>query len=280
MMSKHNHHHQGTSMIKNINSKKGKGRVEEDYCSDDIDDDSKEGALEVATHQRRPRGRPPGAKNKPKPPILVTRDSPSALHSHILEVASGLDVIQSIAQFSRRRQLGVCILDGTGSVMNVTLRQPFSPGAVFLQGRFEILNLKGTFLPGSAQPGSTGLTVLLAGVEGRVVGGSVMGSLIAAGDVMVVAATFGSANYERLPIEGFEQAGMANNNHALLANRGGDPARNSPPVGSGSSGGHHSDELPESSSHMAYGFPTSMLPNGMQLGHEAFGNWSHSRPPY
>ena len=48
---------------------------------------------------RRPRGRPPGSKNKPKPPIIVTRDSPNALHSHVLEVAAGADGVDCVAEY-------------------------------------------------------------------------------------------------------------------------------------------------------------------------------------
>ncbi|KAL5232202.1 hypothetical protein ABZP36_030978 [Zizania latifolia] len=159
----------------------------------------KEGA--VVTGNRRPRGRPPGSKNKPKPPIFVTRDSPNALLSHIMEVAGGADVAESIAHFARRRQRGVCVLSGAGTVADVALRQPAAPGAVVaLRGRFEILSLTGTFLPGPAPPGSTGLTVYLAGGQGQVVGGSVVGTLTAAGPVMVIASTFANATYERLPL--------------------------------------------------------------------------------
>ncbi|EEE66040.1 hypothetical protein OsJ_22022 [Oryza sativa Japonica Group] len=69
---------------------------------------------------RRPRGRPLGSKNKPKPPVIITRDSPDALHSHI--------------------------------------------------------------------------------IEGQVVGGCVVGPLVAAGPVTLFAATFANAVYERLPL--------------------------------------------------------------------------------
>ncbi|GJM87459.1 hypothetical protein PR202_ga03416 [Eleusine coracana subsp. coracana] len=165
-----------------------------------------DGAVVVAAPNRRPRGRPPGSKNKPKPPIFVTRDSPNALRSHVMEVAGGADVADAIAQFSRRRQRGVCVLSGAGTVANVALRQPSAPGAVVaLHGRFEILSLTGTFLPGPAPPGSTGLTVYLAGGQGQVVGGSVVGSLIAAGPVMVIASTFANATYERLPLDEEEE---------------------------------------------------------------------------
>ncbi|KAM0867533.1 hypothetical protein ACQ4PT_041921 [Festuca glaucescens] len=161
----------------------------------------------VAAPNRRPRGRPPGSKNKPKPPIFVTRDSPNALRSHVMEVAGGADVCDAIAQFSRRRQRGVCVLSGAGTVANVALRQPSAPGGavVALHGRFEILSLTGTFLPGPAPPGSTGLTVYLAGGQGQVVGGSVVGPMVAAGPVMVIASTFANATYERLPLEEEEE---------------------------------------------------------------------------
>ncbi|KAJ0811700.1 putative AT-hook motif nuclear-localized protein 15-29 [Helianthus annuus] len=81
-----------------------------------------------------------------------------------MEVASGTDVAESITQFSRKRQRGVCVMSACGTVMNVTLRQPSAAGSIMtLQGRFEILSLTGAFLPGPAPPGSTGLAIYLAG---------------------------------------------------------------------------------------------------------------------
>lgn len=85
---------------------------------------------------RRSRGRPPGSKNKPKPPVIITRESANTLRAHILEVNSGCDVFDSVATYARKRQRGICILSGTGAVTNVTLRQPASAGAVVtLPGR-------------------------------------------------------------------------------------------------------------------------------------------------
>ncbi|KAK7385711.1 hypothetical protein VNO78_31523 [Psophocarpus tetragonolobus] len=151
---------------------------------------------------RRPRGRPPGSKNKPKPAVVITKESPNALRSHILEISGGSDVTDCIATFATRRHRGVSVLSGSGVVTNVTLRQPAAPGSVItLQGRFEILSLSGAFLPAPSPPEATGLTVYLAGGQGQVVGGSVVGPLIASGPVMVVAATFANATYERLPLE-------------------------------------------------------------------------------
>ncbi|OWM80520.1 hypothetical protein CDL15_Pgr019800 [Punica granatum] len=152
---------------------------------------------------RRPRGRPPGSKNKPRPPIIVTRDSPNALRSHILEISDGSDIVESVTNYARRRGRGVCILSGTGTVTNVTLRQPAAPlgSVVTLHGRFEILSLTGTALPPPAPPGAGGLAIFLAGGQGQVVGGNIVGPLTAAGPVVLMAASFTNAVYDRLPLE-------------------------------------------------------------------------------
>lgn len=59
----------------------------------------------------------------------------------------------------------------------------------FLQGRFEILSLSGSFMPtesGGTKSRSGGMSVSLAGPDGRVVGGGLAGLLIAAGPVQVI----------------------------------------------------------------------------------------------
>lgn len=156
---------------------------------------------------RRPRGRPPGSKNKPKSPVVVTKESPNSLQSHVLEIATGADVAESLNAFARRRGRGVSVLSGSGLVTNVTLRQPAaSGGVVSLRGQFEILSMCGAFLPTSGSPAAAaGLTIYLAGAQGQVVGGGVAGPLIASGPVIVIAATFCNATYERLPIEDDQQ---------------------------------------------------------------------------
>ncbi|XP_010266082.1 PREDICTED: AT-hook motif nuclear-localized protein 17-like [Nelumbo nucifera] len=155
---------------------------------------------------RRPRGRPPGSKNKPKPPVIITRDAECAMRPQVLEVPGGLDVVDAISRFVRRRNIGVCVLTGSGTVANVILRQPSTnPGAtVTFHGRFDILSISATFLPPSATslPSSVnGFAISLAGPQGQILGGSVVGPLLAAGTVFVVAATFSNPSYHRLPIE-------------------------------------------------------------------------------
>ncbi|MED6200514.1 hypothetical protein PIB30_085905 [Stylosanthes scabra] len=225
---------------------------------DNNSEDPKEGAIELSA-TRRPRGRPPGSKNKPKPPIFVTRDTPNALRSHVMEVANGADITDSLLQFARKRQRGVCVLSATGTVANVTLRQPTAPGAVMaLHGRFEIISLTGSFLPGPSPAGSSGLTVYLAGGQGQVVGGGVVGPLVASGSVMIMAATFSNAVYERLPIENDEdqvQEGGGEQGQGQVGPGGNDGGS---PAGLGGSGGE--------------GYMVG------QLSHEG-SSWGHARAP-
>ncbi|KAM1034535.1 hypothetical protein PS1_038227 [Malus domestica] len=226
---------------------------------------------------RRPRGRPAGSKNKPKPPIIITRDSANALRSHVMEIADGCDIVESVATFARRRQRGVCIMSGTGTVTNVTLRQPASPGSVVtLHGRFEILSLAGSFLPPPAPPAATGLTIYLAGGQGQVVGGSVVGTLIASGPVVIMAASFSNAAYERLPLE--EDEGQ-------LPMQGGGGS-----VGSPTGVGHQNQqqqqpqhqqllaEAANSNAPLFHGLHPNLL-NSMELPAEA-AYWATSRPPF
>ncbi|KAJ4906579.1 AT-hook motif nuclear-localized protein 16 [Raphanus sativus] len=161
---------------------------------------------------KRPRGRPAGSKNKPKPPIIVTQDSPNSLRAHAVEISSGNDICEALSDFARRKQRGLCILSANGCVTNVTLRQPASSGAIVtLHGRFEILSLLGSVLPPLAPLGITGFTIYLAGHQGQVVGGGVVGGLIASGPVVIMAASFMNAVFDRLPLDDDEAASMQQN---------------------------------------------------------------------
>ncbi|OAY58050.1 AT-hook motif nuclear-localized protein 28 [Manihot esculenta] len=153
---------------------------------------------------RRPRGRPPGSKNRPKPPVVITRDPEPAMSPYILEVPGGSDVVESISRFCRRKNIGICVLTGSGAVTNVTLRQPSTtPGStITFHGSFDILSLSATFMPQPvSHPVPNTFTISLAGPQGQIVGGFVAGSLVAAGTVYVIAATFNNPSYHRLPGE-------------------------------------------------------------------------------
>ncbi|CAD6234828.1 unnamed protein product [Miscanthus lutarioriparius] len=168
----------------------------------------------VPVTARKPRGRPLGSKNKPKPPVVVTRESEAAMRPVVLELAAGCDVVSEVAAFARRRRVGVSVLCGRGAVAAVTLRlaagtAAASASAVTLHGRFEVLALSGTVLPSWCDPGAghgpaPAFSVSLAGVGGQVIGGTLAGEMTAADGVVVVAAVFRTAEVHRLPAAGAE----------------------------------------------------------------------------
>ncbi|KAK4344905.1 hypothetical protein RND71_035081 [Anisodus tanguticus] len=202
---------------------------------------------------KRPRGRPSGSMNKPKPPIIICRDSANTLKSHVMEISDGCDIQESISTFASKRQRGICILSGSGTVTNVTLRQPDSPGAVVtLHGRFEILCLSGSYLPSPAPSAASGLTIYLAGSQGQVVGGGVVGPLLTSGPVVIMVASFGNAAYEKLPLVDEESPAAQQQDQQIMAN--------------------------DSNASLLQGFPTNHI-NSSQLPVETYwGNSGH--PPY
>ncbi|KAJ6735661.1 AT-HOOK MOTIF NUCLEAR-LOCALIZED PROTEIN 17-RELATED [Salix viminalis] len=174
--------------------------------SENLNEFNSGGGTDGATIEvvRRPRGRPPGSKNKPKPPVVITRESEPAMSPYILEVPGGNDVVEALSRFCRRKNMGICVLTGTGSVANVTLRQPSTtPGTtITFHGRFDILSISATFLPQTTSyPVPDSLTISLAGPQGQIVGGIVARGLVAAGTVFVVAASFNNPSYHCLRVE-------------------------------------------------------------------------------
>lgn len=113
---------------------------------------------------------------------------------HVIAIAAGEDVSIKVMSFLKQENWGMCILSASGAISNVTLCQPAtSGGLVTYEGRFDILSLSGSFLPaenGGSHSRAGGLTVSLAGADGRVIGGQVTGIFVAASPVKVVVGTF------------------------------------------------------------------------------------------
>ncbi|KAF8379101.1 hypothetical protein HHK36_028530 [Tetracentron sinense] len=138
------------------------------------------------------RGRPPGSGKKQQLDALGSAGT--AFTPHVITVKSGEDVASKIMSFSQQGPRTICILSANGAICNVTLRQPATfGGTVTYEGRFEILSLSGSFLlteSGGTRSRTGGLSVSLAGSDGRVLGGGVAGMLMAATPVQVVVGSF------------------------------------------------------------------------------------------
>ncbi|KAL9344481.1 hypothetical protein Peur_062156 [Populus x canadensis] len=101
------------------------------------------------------------------------------------------DVGQKIIQFLQQSTREMCILSASGSVMNVSLRQPATSGGnISYEGRFEIISLSGSYIRTDMGGRAGGLSVCLSDSNGQIIGGGVGGPLKAAGPVQVIVGTF------------------------------------------------------------------------------------------
>ncbi|KAJ4747417.1 AT-hook motif nuclear-localized protein 10 [Rhynchospora pubera] len=140
------------------------------------------------------RGRPLGSTNKKQQNApIVSGSAGIGFTPHVITVKAGEDVSSKIMSFQHGPR-AICILSANGAISNVTLRQAAtSGGTVTYEGRFEILSLSGSFLlseTGGQRSRTGGLSVSLAGPDGRVLGGSVAGLLTAASPVQVIIGSF------------------------------------------------------------------------------------------
>ncbi|XP_027348241.1 AT-hook motif nuclear-localized protein 7-like [Abrus precatorius] len=147
---------------------------------------------------KRSRGRPRGSG---KLQILaaiggyIAETAGGSFTPHVLTVSTGEDVVSKIISFFQRGPRAACILSATGVVSSVIIRQScVSGGFLRYEGLFEILSLSGSFTHTSGASGAHRtngtLSVLLAKPDGRVFGGCIESSLIAAGPIQLVMATF------------------------------------------------------------------------------------------
>lgn len=138
------------------------------------------------------RGRPPGSSKKQQMEALGSAGI--GFTPHIISVKAGEDVSSKIMSFSQNGPRAVCILSANGVISNVTLRQAAtSGGTATYEGRFDILSLSGSFLlseVGGQRSRTGGLSISLAGPDGRVLGGCVAGLLTAASPVQVIVGSF------------------------------------------------------------------------------------------
>ncbi|KAK4764218.1 hypothetical protein SAY87_013656 [Trapa incisa] len=212
------HSRAGVSAFRNMGSPAGQPQLRYTRVQLPASEDGPAGSASVA---KKPRGRPPGSKNKPKPPLVIMRDTDPSMKPVILEISAGSDIIEMVTNFARRRRLGVTLLSGMGTVSNVTLRHPMPSHAhaasvaapagslISLHGPFHLLSLWGSFMCFITNPSaavspptaaaSPGFGITLSGAQGQVFGGVVGGKVVAAGPVTIVAATFHNPPFHRLP---------------------------------------------------------------------------------
>ncbi|KAL3517021.1 hypothetical protein ACH5RR_023923 [Cinchona calisaya] len=153
-------------------------------------------------------GRPYTSEKKHKPKVenlgeWVACSTGGSFLPHIITVNAGEDVSMKIISFCQQGPRAICVISAVGLISNVTLRQPNSSGGTLTyEGRFEILSLSGSFPPteiGGSRVGRTGgMSISLASPDGRVVGGTLAGLLVAASPVQIVVGSFLPSNHNEL----------------------------------------------------------------------------------
>ncbi|XP_050907649.1 AT-hook motif nuclear-localized protein 17 isoform X1 [Lathyrus oleraceus] len=120
---------------------------------------------EVVT--KKPRGRPKGSKNKPKPPVFIKESTETLLESILIEIPSGRDIVEPLIKLALSRQARIIVLSGSGLISEVNFLHPVTR---------------------------------TSGNQGKVFGGVVGGRVIAAGTVLISAALVKNPTFDRLGI--------------------------------------------------------------------------------
>ncbi|GMH23175.1 hypothetical protein Nepgr_025018 [Nepenthes gracilis] len=161
------------------------------------------GAYTDISSHKRGRGRPRGSGNwqlLASLGELFANTAGGDFTPHVVTVQTGEDVAARILSFSHKGPRGICILSANGSISGVTIRQPGSSGGFLTyEGRFEILSLTGSFTVSNTdgiRSRTGGLSVSLAGPDGRVIGGGVAGLLTAASPIQIVVGSFKQNGYK------------------------------------------------------------------------------------
>ncbi|XP_004491301.1 AT-hook motif nuclear-localized protein 28-like [Cicer arietinum] len=149
---------------------------------------------------KRPRGRPRGSKNKPKPPVVINIDpSETSMKPILIEIPAGNDVVESLINMAWRHQADISVLRGFGMVSNITLCNPISHSPAFTyQGPFQMISLCGTYVNPNCgrvpsqfitHPACSSFTIYLSGGRGGQVFGGVVGGKVMAAEVVSITAT-------------------------------------------------------------------------------------------
>lgn len=137
---------------------------------------------------KRSRGRPRGST------CNVAEAAGGSFTPYVITVNTGEDVVSRILAFFQKGPWAVCILSATGAVSSVLIRKSgSSTDTLRREGCFEVVSLSGSYTfvaDGDAHHKKGTLSVSLAEPDGRVFGGVLEGSLIAAGPIQLIVASF------------------------------------------------------------------------------------------
>jgi len=166
----------------------------------------------TGSSSKKTRGRPKGAKNKPKPVSTVTNENTDILmEPFLIDIPSGKDVMETLINLARCQQAGITVLSGFGLISEATLLEPMPCARSFcIKGLFQMTSLSGTYINANGvnvpprfmrtNPTYSSFSIILSGANGQVFGGIVGGNVKAAGVVSITATLFKKPSFHRMGV--------------------------------------------------------------------------------
>lgn len=159
---------------------------------------------------KRPRGRPLGSKNKPKPPIVIKEDDDTILKSVLIEIPRGNDVVKTLINLAQQCNTHITVLSGSGPISEITLCHPVSRLPTLpIKGNLKMTSFLGTYMNancGCVPPqlitnlACSCFSIFIFGSQGRALGGAVGGKVISAGHLILTVNLFKKPKFHKLSI--------------------------------------------------------------------------------
>ncbi|CAJ2634303.1 unnamed protein product [Trifolium pratense] len=148
----------------------------------------------ITPSSKKPRGRPLGSKNRPKPPPAPLTKIAS------FEIPTGMDIVGILINYARQQKCGITVVSGFGLISSVTFLDPVSRTPTFpVVGPFHMTSMFGTYVNPNCHsvsprfikhPICSYFSICLAGNGADVYGGIVGGQVITAGVVSITTSLF------------------------------------------------------------------------------------------
>lgn len=159
---------------------------------------------------RKPKGRPLGSKNKPKPPVVIEGNLNMLMEPVFIQIPAGNDVVETLINLARTHQANITVLSGSGLVSNVTLLHPISRAPTFpIKATLHMMSISGTYVNDNSvgispqsiagQPCSS-FSIYFCGDRRQVLGGIVGGKIKAVDVVSIRATLFKNPEFRRVAI--------------------------------------------------------------------------------
>lgn len=162
----------------------------------------------MSTPSKKPMGRPPGSKNKPKSTSIIKEHKETPVKPFLFSIPVGNDIVQDLISLAQSHQSSLTVLAGSGLVTDVTLFDPLSRSSYPpIEGPLHMISLNGTYLNANGghvppqfitNPAFSSFSIQFFRDNGKVIGGIVGGRLKAAGVVTTTVTLLRNPDFCRL----------------------------------------------------------------------------------